>query len=114
VPRITEFCICIYLFGCKLSLVRLCDSDFGITAVDDITIGITCTAFCFHIAHISRASSWYLYCLSSTVLLRMCVFGTAMSIKKVFFVLLFKKIMAGRLKVIVLSVSIIIIIVIIT
>ena len=24
-----------------LSLVRLCDSDFGITPVDDITIGIT-------------------------------------------------------------------------
>jgi len=39
--------------GCKLSVVRLCDSDFGITAVDDITVGITCAAFCFHIAHIS-------------------------------------------------------------
>ena len=35
-----------YVFG-------LCDSDFGITPVDDITIGITCTVFCFHIAHIS-------------------------------------------------------------
>ena len=51
--RITDFCICIYVFGCKLSLVRLCDSGFGITPVDDITIGITCAAFCFHIAHIS-------------------------------------------------------------
>ena len=39
-----------YVFGCTLSLVRLCDSDFGITPVDDITIGITCAAFCFHIA----------------------------------------------------------------
>jgi hypothetical protein len=32
-----------YVFGCKLSLFRLCDSDFGITAVDavdNITIGI--------------------------------------------------------------------------
>jgi hypothetical protein len=38
VPRITDFCICIYVFGCKLSLFRLCDSDFGITPVDDITI----------------------------------------------------------------------------
>jgi len=46
--------------GCKLSLVRLCDSDFGITPVDDITVGVTCAAFCFHIAHISFASSWYL------------------------------------------------------
>ena len=42
-PRITDFCICIYVFGCRLSLVRLCDSDLGITPVDDITIGITCS-----------------------------------------------------------------------
>jgi hypothetical protein len=40
------------VFGCRLSLFRLCDSDFGITPVDDITIGITCTVFCFHIEHI--------------------------------------------------------------
>ena len=31
VPRITDFCICIYVFGCRLSLFGLCDSDFGIT-----------------------------------------------------------------------------------
>jgi len=31
------------VFGCRLSLVRLCDSDLGITPVDDITIGITCS-----------------------------------------------------------------------
>jgi len=37
-----------YVFGCQLSLVRLSDSDFGITAVDDITIGIICVVFCFH------------------------------------------------------------------
>jgi len=43
----------IYVFWCRLSHVRLCDSDFGITPVDDITIGITYAAFCFHIAHIS-------------------------------------------------------------
>ena len=67
-PRITDFCSCVYVLGCKLSLVRLCDSDFGITPVDDITIGITCATFCFHIAHISFASSWYLFCLSVTVL----------------------------------------------
>jgi predicted branched-subunit amino acid permease len=59
-----------YVFGCKLSLFRLCDSDFGITAVDDITIGIACAAFCFHIAHISFASSWYLFCLLGIVLAR--------------------------------------------
>jgi len=40
-----------YVLGCRLSLVRLCDSDFGITPINDITIGITFTAFCFHIAH---------------------------------------------------------------
>jgi hypothetical protein len=50
VPRITDFCSCTYAFGCKLSLLRLCDSDFGITPVDDITIGIT---------------YYYYYCLSS-------------------------------------------------
>jgi len=105
VPRITDFWICIYVFGRKLRLVRLCDSDFGITPVDDITIGITCAAFCFHTAHISFAISWYLFCLSVIVLARLCVFGTAMSIKMVFFVFLFIKVMSGRLKVIVLSVS---------
>ena len=98
-PRITDFCSCIYVLGCKLSLVRLCDSDFGITPVDDITIGNTCAAFCFHIAHISFASSWYLFGLSVIVLARLCVFGTAMSIKKGFFVFLFIKVMSGRLKV---------------
>jgi len=40
-----------YVLGCRLSLVRLCDSDFRITPVDDIIIGITFAAFCFHIAH---------------------------------------------------------------
>jgi len=91
--------------GCKLSVVRLCDSDFGITPVDDITIAITCAAFCFHIAHVSFASSWYLFCLTVVVLARLCVFGTAMSIRKVFFVFIFIKVMSGRLKGTVLSVS---------
>jgi hypothetical protein len=95
VPRITDFCICIYVFGCKLSLFRLCDSDFGITPVDDITIGITCTAFCFHITLISFASSQYFSCFS-VMLARFCVFGTAMSITKVFFVVLFMKVMSVR------------------
>ena len=31
VPRIIDFCSRMYVFGCKLSLVRLCDCDFGIT-----------------------------------------------------------------------------------
>jgi len=43
--------------------------------------------------------------LSVIVLTRLCVFGTAMSIKKVFFVFLFIKVMSGRLKGTVLSVS---------
>jgi len=101
----TDFCSCIYVFGFRLSLVRLCDSGFGITPVDDITIGITCGAFYLHIAHISLASSWYSFCLSVIVLARLCVFGTAMSIRKVFFVFLCIKVMSGRLKGIGLSVS---------
>ena len=104
-PRITDFCSCVCVLGCKLSLVRLCDSDFGITSVDDITIGITCAAFCFHITRISFASYWYLLCLSVIVLATLCVFGTAMSIKKEFFVFFFIKVMSGLLKGIVLSVS---------
>ena len=104
-PRITDFCSCIYVLGCRLSLVRLCDSDFGITPVDDITVGTTCAAFCFHMAHISFASSWYLFCLSVIVLARLCLFGTAMSVKKVLFVFLHTKVMSGPLKGIVLSVS---------
>jgi len=104
VPRITDFYSCMYVFGYRLSLVRL-DSDFGITLVDDITIGITCAAFCFHLTHISFASSWYLCCVSVIVLARLGVFGTAKSIKKVFFVFLFIKVISGRLKGIVLYVS---------
>ena len=104
--RITDFCSCVYVFGCKLSLVRLCDSDFGITAVDDIIIGIACAAFCFHIAYISLSISWYLFYLLIIVLARLCVLEKAVSIKKVFIVFLFIKVMSGRLQGIVLSVSI--------
>ena len=104
-PRITDFCSCVYVLGCRLSLVRLCDSDLRITPVGDITVVITCAAFFFHIAHASFVSSWYLFCLSVIFLTRLCVFGTAMSIKKIFFVLLFIKAMSGRLKGIVFSVS---------
>jgi len=60
-----------YVFGCRLGLVRLCYSDFGITPVDDITIGITCAAFCFHIARISFASSWYLFCIIIMIIIIM-------------------------------------------
>jgi len=59
----------VYTYSGAGCLVRLCDSDFRITSVDDITIGITCAAFCFHIAHVSFASSWYLFCLSLLLLL---------------------------------------------
>ena len=91
------------MFGCKLSLVRLCDSNFGITPVDDINVGITCAAFCFHMAHISFTSSWYLFCVLVIVLVRLCVSGTAMSIRKVFFIFFFIKAMSGQLKGIVFS-----------
>ena len=95
----------VYMYWGAGFLVTLCDNDSGITPVDYITIGITCAAFCFHIEHISFSSSWNLFSLSVMVLPRLCVFGTAMSIKKVFFVFLFIKVMPGRLKGIVLSVS---------
>ena len=84
-PRITDFCICIYVIGCKIGIFRYCVSDFGITPVDDITIGNSWVAFGFHIASISFAISWNLFCLSVVVLAKLCVFGTAMSIRKVFF-----------------------------
>jgi hypothetical protein len=47
----------------KLRLFGLCDGDFGIPPVDDIIIGIICVAFCFHIAHRSVDSPWYLFCV---------------------------------------------------
>jgi hypothetical protein len=72
--------------------------------MDDITIGIACTVFCFHIALISFASSRYFSCFSVIILARLCMFGTAVSIRKVFFVFLFMKVMSGRLEGIVLSV----------
>ena len=34
----------VYMYSGAGCLVRLCDSDFGITPVDDITIGITCAS----------------------------------------------------------------------
>jgi len=61
VPRITDFCVCMYVFGCKLNLFRLCGSDFGITPLDGTNVVITCTAFCYHIARISFASYWHLF-----------------------------------------------------
>jgi uncharacterized protein (DUF433 family) len=93
VPRITNFCICMYVFWCKLSVCRLCDSDFGITAVDDITIGIACAVFCFHIAqfHSPVLGVWFVsYCSGQIMCVRdnyvcsgqLCVFGTAMCVRE--------------------------------
>jgi hypothetical protein len=44
------------------------------------------------------------FCLSIIVLVRLCVFGTAMAIRKVFFVFLFMKVMSDLLEYVVLSV----------
>jgi hypothetical protein len=55
------------VFGWGLGLFKLCDSDFGIIPVAEITIGTTCTAACFHIARTSFASSWYFFCFSVIV-----------------------------------------------
>jgi hypothetical protein len=52
-----------YVLEYKLRRFRLCDNDFGITPVDDITIGITCAAFCFHIAHYYYYYYYYCYYL---------------------------------------------------
>ena len=88
--------VSMYVFGCKLSLVRLCDSDFGITLVDNITIGITCAAFCFHIAlfhspilgtcFVCRLLFWRDYVYSGQLCLS----------KRCSFVFLFVKVMSGR------------------
>jgi hypothetical protein len=43
----------VYMYLDASCRFRVCDNDFGITPVGDITIGITCTVFCFHIALIS-------------------------------------------------------------
>ena len=57
----------------------------------------------WHVFHSPVLGTWF--CLSVIVLARLSVFGTAVSIKRVFFVFLFIKVMSGRLKDIVLSVS---------
>jgi len=98
VPRITDFCSCMFVLGCRLSLVRLYDSDFGITPVDDITIGITCAAFCFHIAYISFVSSCYLFCLPVIVFGEIMFIWERYDYQKMFYVFLFIKVMSGRLK----------------
>ena len=92
------FYICECVFGCKLSLVRLCDSDFGFTPVDNITIAITFAAFCFHIAQSLFASSWYLFCLSVIVLGEIVCIRDSYVYQKMFFVFLFIKIMLGSVK----------------
>ena len=76
VPKITEFCSCVYVLGCKLSLVRLCGIDFGITPLDRDHL----CCLLLLMAHISFPGSRYLFCLSVIVLAILCVFGTAMSI----------------------------------
>ena len=55
-PRITDFCSCIYVLGCRLSLVRICDSDFGITAVDGIDLSSVWFQQDGATAHSARAS----------------------------------------------------------
>ena len=52
-PRITDFCICLYVFECKLSF-RLCDSYFVIIPVDDTAIGITWAGLVPHSTYFIR------------------------------------------------------------
>jgi len=35
----TDFCSYMYILVCRCSLICICDSDFGITPVHDITVG---------------------------------------------------------------------------
>ena len=51
----------IYVLGCRLSLVGLCDSDFGITPVDNITIGITSILLRSNRAMYCYVSYWYVF-----------------------------------------------------
>ena len=89
-PRITHFAVLCMYSGVSCPF-RLCGSDFGITPVDDITIRITCAAFCFHTAHISFASSWYLFCSSVIVLARLCVIWDSCVCQKGFLCFLLHK-----------------------
>jgi hypothetical protein len=69
-----------YVFGCRLSLFRLCRSDFGITPTD-IANRITWAVFCFHIAHISFACSWYLLLLLFQRMFRTTPYRLSMKLK---------------------------------
>ena len=78
-------------------LLDFVDSDFGITAADDIAIGITCPALLLpHSTYFIRQFLVLVPWLS--FLARCCVFGTAMSIKRSSFVFLYIKVMSDRLK----------------
>jgi hypothetical protein len=50
------FCICMYVcIRMQVKFFWTLYNDFGVTAVDDITNGVTWAVFSFHIAHISFA-----------------------------------------------------------
>jgi hypothetical protein len=92
VPRITDVCICIYVFGCRLSLFRLCDSDFGITPVDDYyqhhlyCVLLPHSAYC--IGQLLVFALFFSHCFGEIVCTgdscvywgQLCVLGTAMCI----------------------------------
>ena len=94
----------VYMYLDAGCLSRLCDSDFQITPVDGITIGITGAAFCFHIAHISFAGSLYFFCRLLFRLDYVCSRKLCLSQRCSSLFFLFMKVMSGRLEGIVLSV----------
>ena len=59
-PRITDFCSCIYVFGCELSLVRLCNSDFGILLL------------CYRLIHVTKYGYLFLCCQFTLFILLTC------------------------------------------
>jgi hypothetical protein len=94
----------IYIYLDASCLFRLCGSDFGITAVDDITIWITCSVFCFHIALISFASSRYFFFFFGYYFGEIVCVRDSYVYQKTGFVVLFMKVVSGRLEGSVLSV----------
>ena len=59
-----------YVFGCRLSLFRLCGSDFGITSVDDITNGTSYYYYYYYYYYYSEEIvAKYRFCMREICLL---------------------------------------------
>ena len=79
VPRITDFCVCIYVFGCKSSLFRLCGCDYGIGMIlqsGSLELYFASTQHIFHSQVLGIYYYYYYYyywpygCCASTLTIR--------------------------------------------